>query len=404
MIESPARPDHPTTEPNRWTRRRRLILRVVIVLVVLALLFYGGAGWYFSTQLGDDVFAVTGPSDDEFEVEVLAIDAETITLSVPAGDEPTLGTRGVNGYEHTAGRLRLGDVVTTTTDGANDIATRRYEVLVGVPPQAGDLGDLDSWTYPDDPTFLFPDVEMVQFEAELGALDGWFIPGTGDTWVVLVHGKGATRRETLRMMSELPSMPMLTIAYRNDEGQPRDPSGYYQYGVTEWRDVEAAVRWALDQGADEIVLAGFSTGAALDMAFMYRSDLADHIVGIVLDAPNIDVGRTVDYGASQRDLPLIGLQVPQSLATVAKFIGSLRFGIDWSELDYVDDIDTIDVPILVFHGTADTTAPADVSERLAESRPDLVTLQLIEGAEHVQSWNVDPGRYADALRRFLDSL
>jgi hypothetical protein len=110
--------------------------------------------------------------------------------------------------------------------------------------------------------------------------------------------------------------------------------------------------------------AALSTGASTDLSFMYRSEPADRVVALLLDAPNIDTGRVVDYGASQRSLPLIGLPVPQSLTTVAKFIGAIRFDVDWSALDYIDDIDRIDVPMLVFQGSDDETVLVDVSERL----------------------------------------
>ncbi len=386
---------------QRW---RKPLIRVGIGLLVFCLLFYGGGGWYFSSQLGDDAFFVSHDDDDEFSVEVNRIDADTITLAVPSGDEPTLGTDGVNGFEYAGGRLWLGAVVSDIADESTDLVTREYEVLLGNPPTVGTMGDLDSWIYPDDPAFLFDSAERVTYESPLGAMDAWQVPGTGDTWVILVHGKGATTRETLRMMDIIEPTPMLSISYRNDEGQPEDPSGYYRYGVTEWEDLEAAVAWARGQGANEVVLAGFSTGAAVILSFMYQSELADTVTGIMFDAPNIDFGRTVDFGASQRSLPLVGLGVPQSLTTVAKFIGALRFGVDWSELDYIDDIDDIDVPMLVFHGTEDTTVPPDVSERLAEERSSLVTLHLLEDAEHVQSWNVDSARYEAAVRRFLGGL
>lgn len=390
--------------PAMLRRWRRPLRRAGIAVIVVLLIFYGAGGWYFSSQLGDDAFVVNEATGDDYGVEVVGIDSDTITLSVPTGDEPTLRTVTVTGFEHEAGRLRLGDVVADLTDGSNDIVTRDYRILDGTAPVVGDLGDLDSWLYPDDPSFLFPDAQRITYDTELGAMDAWLVPGEGTRWAIFVHGKGAAPREALRMMEGIGNLPMLAITYRNDDGQPRDPSGYYRYGVTEWHEVESAVEYAIAQGADDVVLVGFSTGAALSLSFMYRSDLADRVVGMVFDAPNIDFGRTVDFGASQRDLPVIGLGVPQSLTTVAKFIGSLRFGVDWSELDYIDDIDAVGIPTLTLHAVGDTTVPVDVSERLADASPEFVVIQKFAGGEHVQAWNVDPARYEAAVRRFLDSL
>ncbi|MDJ0960248.1 MAG: alpha/beta hydrolase [Acidimicrobiia bacterium] len=404
LVDSPDRANQPSGPSGRWNRWRRPLTRIGIVVGVLAMIFYAAGGWYFSSLLGEDAFEVSAPDPPVYEVEVDAISTETITLVVPAGSEPDLTGPVVIGFEHENGTLRLGRIIANLTDGTRDIVTRQYDVIRGPKPEVGDLGDLDPWLYTENPWFLLDVPTRVTYESELGPIDALYVSGGTGTWVILVHGKGAAEREAFRMMNAVGPHSMLAISYRNDPGQPADPSGYYRYGATEWKDVEGAVAYALDQGANNVILAGLSTGAALNLSFMYRSDLADHVIGLIFDAPNIDFGRTVDYGASQRDLPLVGLPVPQSLTTVAKFIGALRFGVDWSELDYLDDIDRIDVPILVFHGTNDTTVPVDVSERLAETRPDLVTFLAFEGAEHVQSWNFDPARYDAAMRRFLDAL
>ena len=52
-------------------------------------------------------------------------------------------------------------------------------------------------------------------------------------------------------------------------------------------------------------------------------------------------------------------------------------------------------------GEADTTVPVEESRELADARPDLVRLVVVEGAGHVQSWNVIPQRYGDVVSRFL---
>jgi hypothetical protein len=51
-------------------------------------------------------------------------------------------------------------------------------------------------------------------------------------------------------------LPSLAIKYRNDKGVPADPSARYQYGRTEGRDLEGAVRYALAHGGGRVVLVG----------------------------------------------------------------------------------------------------------------------------------------------------
>jgi pimeloyl-ACP methyl ester carboxylesterase len=386
-------------------RSRRVVRGLIIALLAIAVLFYGAGGWYFSTELGNDAFVVDRDDDESFDLEIVATDGASVTIRGEEGGDAGLITDGMFGLGTPQGWLHIGSIEQATTQNGFDIVTRSIESRSGGEPTPGSPADLDSWFYETDPSDLSLAFENVQFESPLGLFDAWHIPAADDTWAIVIHGKGAERREGLRVLESLndAGLPALIITYRNDAGQPADPSGYYRYGATEWVDVEGAVRYALSRGADDVILIGLSTGAANALAFFYESDLADRTVGAIFDAPNIDFGRTVDFGASQRSLPLIGLPLPQSLTTVAKWIASLRYDFDWSQHDFIDDAELIDFPILVFHGTEDSTVPIDVSERLRDTRPDLVTLVTVEGAEHVQSWNADPPQYAATVQTFLEA-
>ena len=61
----------------------------------------------------------------------------------------------------------------------------------------------------------------------------------------------------------------LLISYRNDEGAPA--TGTYGFGLTEWRDLEAAVVQLRGEGHDRLLLVGASMGGAIVGQFMARS-------------------------------------------------------------------------------------------------------------------------------------
>jgi len=136
------------------------------------------------------------------------------------------------------------------------------------------------------------------------------------------------------------------ITYRNDEGLPPDPSGRYRYGATEWREVEAAVQYALDRGAPRILLYGYSMGGGVTLSFMYRSPLASDVCGIVLDAPMLDLDATIDFRADQRG-------IPGFLTQAGKKLADLRFDIGFGDVDYLGRSGELAVPVLLLHGELD---------------------------------------------------
>ena len=223
--------------------------------------------------------------------------------------------------------------------------------------------------------------------------------GADDTWVIFVHGRGANRGEALRMLPVIDraGLPSLVITYRNDAGAPEDPSGYHWYGLTEWEDLESAARYALDNGAADLIVVGYSMGGGIVANFLYQSPFADKVVGVILDSPRLDLDATVDLGAENRNLPSF-------LTTIAEKISAFRFDIDWDALDYLDRMDELTAPVLLFHGDADETVPVSISERFAQSRPDLVTYEFFEGAPHVGAWNMEAERYEEAVREFIDQV
>jgi alpha-beta hydrolase superfamily lysophospholipase len=221
----------------------------------------------------------------------------------------------------------------------------------------------------------------------------------------LVHGNAMDRLDTIKVVPALHrlGLPVLMISYRNDAGAPPDPSGMLRYGQTEWRDLAAAVQYALGHGARRLLLVGYSMGGAIVASFLEHSPLAARVAGVVLDSPMLDFSRSVDLGASRERLPLVGLSLPQSLTDVAKWIASWRYDVDWRSLDYLHGAAKLQAPILLFQGTADQRVPAATSDQLATVAGD-VTYVRVRGADHLDSWNLDPAGYDRAVRAFVERV
>ena len=373
-------------------------------MAALALVFFVGGGWYFAGQIQSGALAVEpGTALPAYtDVRVVGVSPGRVQLRA-IGSQPALFKPELYGIAWRGGFGHLGAAVATS----GGVATRRLTVVSGSPPRAGQLAGLDTSYFLGDPgQALGIPMRTVVVHGPLGPLPAWYFPGRGSMFVIGVHGRNSTPRSLLRVVGIVHHLgfPALAVTYRNDLGVARDPSGYLRYGVSEWRDLDAAVRWALAHGARHVVLAGLSMGGGILAAFLEHSPLAPKVTRVLLDAPMLDLQATVAYGASQRSLPVTGGSIPAPLVWTAEMIASARFGVDWSGTDYLSNTTWLRVPALVFHGTDDTTVPISTSVRLKQLRPSLVTLARFPGAGHVESWNIDRARYTSVLRSFLSPV
>lgn len=383
-------------------RRRRPLRRVLTVLTVLAVLFVvllGGAGWYYSGQIGDEALTTHPAGPPHRDLVVTSFDGSTVVLRrTEAVDHDALRTADVYGLEWPGGRGVLSGSPRVVGGGV----ARGLTVVSGARPAAGMRASLDVYVWTDPTAAYGIPYQDVTYPCAGGTCPAWYLPGTASTWWIGVHGHGATREEPLRAAGPAVTagLPVLDIAYRNDAGAPRDPSGQYGYGATEWHDLEAAVGFATAHGARHVVLFGSSMGGSIVASFLEHSRKAWLVSAVVLDAPALDLRSTVEFEAGERTLPLIGAGIPYPLTATAEWLAGRRYGLDWNAVDYLPG-SWLKVPALVFHGTADATVPIATSDAFRQAHPHLVQEVRVAGADHVESWNVDPGAYEATESAFL---
>ncbi len=372
----------------RFPKKRMIFGLAGLVLVLASVLF--GVGWVFASQFEDGALRVKH-EPHKYEVEVVALDTGRITLrslvGADLGKEPgTIAIEWPGGY---------GRIVELAESGAKEVAGNYVNVEGTL--ALGEHVRVDQFAFFGDPSRAHGiDFSEITFASPLGPLDAWHVNGADDTWVIFVHGHRSRQGESLRMLPVVTGagLPSLVIAYRNDAGAPVDPTGYHQFGLTEWEDLHAAAQYALDNGASDLVLVGHSMGGGIVASFLYESPLAARVAGAILDAPMLDLGPAIDLAARRRRLPGF-------VGNLAQWIAGWRFGVDWDAMDYLKRADELSAPILLFHGDADETIPVSVSDRLAAARPDLVKYVRVAGAPHVGSWNADPETYEREVRDFL---
>ena len=318
----------------RW-RRAALLAGILVVVSVAAVL---GAAWYGAGRL----IAVTHVQD-RYPLRVVAVNAAAGTVALGRGPDATEPGTFRLSWPH--GQAVVGAVLST---GQATVTRRLSDVRGSL--MAGQHVGVQADTYVGDPhSALGLNFSTVAVPTPLGAMPAWWVPGRRRTWVVLVHGLGGSRSDTLPAMPTLHDLgyPILAVSYRNDLGVPPNPDHRSHLGATEWRDIEAAVSYAVNHRASGVVLYGYSLGGAMALRVAQASPLRNDISAVILDSPVLDWRATLNYAARRHNLP-------GPLATLGQQLLGWRIHLDYAEFDQLAHERDLRTPTLLIQGSADT--------------------------------------------------
>jgi len=361
----------------------------VLGVVLLAALVSVSWAWLHSNQIRAE-FLVPLEDDRPFSAEVFATPPGRVVL--PPFDE--LRREGVWGFETEDGYTQL-----TSIDRSGEAEMIWNTTAYGEGVVPGEMGRVDIDAFPGDPLIAhglgFQDERA---PGDLGPHPVWFIDGRRSTWVVIAHGRGTDRlSQSLRIIPKLveEGFPVLVVTYRDDEGAPPGPSGLRTWGLTEWRDLDAALLFAEREGARDYILYGYDLGAEVVSMLLHESERVGAVRGVIFDSPVLDFEAFVDHNTGW---------IPGPIGALGKQFARIRFGTEWAELDQLERSDQFDVPILAIHGSADPLAPIAITEEFAAASTTDVELVTIIGGGHGDAWNVARDRYEQAVVEFVQRI
>ena len=402
---------------------KKLIISITSLLTFLLI----GAGWYFSGLIYEvglnPEFADTqdvGTAEDRVVVE--KISSSSISLNVEEEQWGVMLENGIYGIIGQNGEGVIGKIINTE----GNIIERELVQINGslvkgdrVSSSSGLLLDEESGVYKilgtsgwsgqatqgvyTPMSVVGLDYEDIIYKSDIGDFPAYLTSEGENGIVIFVHGfRGDYSREVFAQLRAKDLMNegfrSMVISYRNDRGLPQDPSGIYQYGVSEWKDIDAAINEAR-KITDNVVLWGISGGGGPVSSWVENSNDTNKISGIILEAPVISFWESVEVNGAAR-FPWL----PQGLFSYFKVVTELRYGIDFDSMDFRDAVINSDIPTLLFHGDDDEWVPVEMSDVIAESRDKKFTYIRSENVGHVTSWNADPEMYVRELSIFLNSL
>ena len=403
-----------------------MIRKLGYVLIILMFIVLGGAGWFFSGViyeggLNPDFNDTESIGTAEDRVSVTKVNNNSIVLNVEEEMWGPLLERGVYGIIGQNGDAVVGNIISTEgTIVERELINLNGTIVEGDRIRGTSLVVLDNkgeykilgtsgWSGQASEGVYTPksvsglDYETIYYQSDLGEFPA-YLTNDGDVGIVIfVHGfRGDYSREVFAKMraGEIVDMGYrsMIISYRNDKGLPKDPSGIFQYGTTEWKDIDGAINKALEF-TDNVVLWGTSGGGGPISSWLGNVGDSSKVKGIIYEAPVINFWESVEVNGAAR-YPW----VPQQLFAYFKIFTEIRYGIDFQNMDFTDNVINSDIPALLFHGDDDEWVPVEMSDFIAENRETNFTYIRYENVGHVTSWNADPDNYVYQLETFLSSL
>ncbi|MEQ4519283.1 alpha/beta hydrolase [Pseudarthrobacter sp. B907] len=335
---------------------------------------------------------------------------ETLMVELPASARTTAPGRYSIWFANGKGHACIGEVVSTYA--GTGTVTRRVERVDSGDFETAKAGIWSGYVYPTPEPLGLP-YSDVEIPVENGMAPAWKFPpsqasGDSSTWAIHIHGLGGSKAGALRgvPVADRLGYTSLVVSLRNDQDAPASSDGRYHLGQTEWHDVEAAVSYAVGQGARQIMLFGWSLGASIALQLAASSESRDLISRLVLNAPVVDWSSTLVANARSSMLPgwvaRLGLQMLGSSG--ARWITGLDAPLNFPALDFLARADELSVPILVIHNEGDRSTPFAISREFVARNPELATLLTFRSAEHTQEWNSDPDGWDAAVENWLRNV
>lgn len=386
--------------------RRNAVGAGLITASLAVLAGFGGAA-YFARQVVVPRFS---RREDLSVRSVHSSDDGQLLIELPATKSTMAPGRYSFWFGQGTGHACLGPVVETIPD--RGAVTRVVERVDSGQLERAPAGIWSGYVY-SDPHHLGLPYRDVEIAVEDGFAPAWrFDPpeaaNAAGTWAIHIHGMGGRRAGTLRgiPVARRLGLTSLVVSFRNDGDGPPSYDGRYRLGETEWRDVEAAINYAVAEGAARIVIFGWSLGAAIALRAAALSAHAPRIVGMVLDAPVFDWRTTLRANAKAagfpRPLVRLGFAVLQTKAL--RWVTGLAEPINLDAMDWLARAAELKQPILVLHGKKDDTTPFESSKQAAALRPDIVRLVEFESEGHSLEWNADPDKWEQSIEDWLHDL
>jgi len=242
-----------------------------------------------------------------------------------------------------------------------------------------------------EPSDLGLEYEGITFKSADGIkLSGWLIPNNKTKKTVIVmHGYPADKANLLGIAEFLTKDFNVFLFDFRSFG--KSEGSYTTAGYLEKNDIIGAINYLeKEKNLTKIGLYGFSMGGAV--ALMSSNE---NVKAIVTDSAYARLSNMVNhmYG------PFFILKHPLSYLT--KLYGLMFLGLNVDDINPVDDIKNLRIPILLIHGDNDSQIPVDEAYSLHDANKKS-EIWIVKGAEHGMAHYNNRKEYENKVVGFFD--
>lgn len=254
--------------------------------------------------------------------------------------------------------------------------------------------------------FTVPREDITLTSGDGVPISGWWIPADNPRGtVVLVHGLNRTRIEMAKKVEPLHAWGFncILIDLRHHGASGPHPT---TFGLTEQRDVRAAVDFALSKFDGPVVLWGVSLGGAT-VTLEAAGD--PRVKGLITDSAYDSLPNTVRHHLSlARGFRFRGIRVlkvvPQwPTASIVLFWMKQRGGFDAEAVDILAAAAKMtDRPTLFVANRGDARIPYEIAVEMSRLAGPKSSLLLTESRSHGGAWRDAREPYEAAVKTLLD--
>ncbi len=236
---------------------------------------------------------------------------------------------------------------------------------------------------PADIGLTHEEVWLTVAESNGDRIHGWWLPASKPVGVMLYfHGNGQNISANLSYAQQFHQLgfSVLMIDYR---GYGLSDGAFPSEAQTSEDAHTAWIYLVQERGVapQDIVLYGHSLGGAIALDLAIREPEA---AGLIMESAFTSIKEMAVLTPQYRIFP-----------------------IDWlltQRFDSISKVRSLQMPILLIHGTDDRIVPADMSDRLHAAAPHPKTLLLVPGAGHNDVAEIGGDPYRQTIKQFMQQV